>query len=182
MSVPDGLLVLLRDEPKHGYRLASDFADRTAGRWSLNSGQVSTTLDRLARDGFVEPAGPDPRDPRRRRVRLTTAGQDRAETWLASPPDPEPHRDELVLRVLLAAAADPRAALDLVAQQRAELVGHLQAVRRDQRSAGTDLLARMAADAGAVHTEAELRWLDLCEDRLRTHLQDDPTPGPQEDP
>ncbi len=171
MSVPDGLLVLLRDEPKHGYRLASDFADRTAGRWSLNSGQVSTTLDRLARDGYVEPAGADPDDPRRRRMRLTAAGRDRAETWLATTPDTEANRDELVLRVLLSAAVDPRSALDLVAQQRAELVHRLQAVRRRQRAAGTDLLVRMTADASAIHTEAELRWLDLCEDRLRTHLR-----------
>lgn len=176
MSVPDGLLVLLRDEPKHGYRLASDFADRTAGRWALNSGQVSTTLDRLARDGYVEPAGTDPHDPRRRRVRLTRAGRDRAETWLATSPDPGANRDELVLRVLLAAAADPRSALDLVAQQRTELVGRLQAVRRDQRAAGSDLLARMAADAGAIRAEAELRWLDLCEERLRAAAE------PREDP
>ncbi|HYI63131.1 MAG TPA: PadR family transcriptional regulator [Acidimicrobiales bacterium] len=184
MSVPDGLLVLLREDAKHGYQLASDFADRTAGRWTLNTGQVYTTLDRLARDGFVEEDGTDPTDERRRRVRLTPAGRDRAEAWLTTTPDTTATRDELVLRILLSAAADPRAALDLVTGQRAELVARLQARRRDQRAAGSDLLPRMAADAGAVRIEAELRWLDLCEERLHAHLRESrpPTPAPLPDP
>ncbi len=167
MSVPDGLLVLLRDEPKHGYQLAADFAERTAGRWSLNTGQVYTTLDRLDRDGFVTDDEPDPADARRRRVRLTESGRERAQGWLqAAPPDAAP-RDELVLRVLLTAAADPAEALGVVDSLRATLVARLQTVRREQRAADDGLLARMAADAAAVRIESDVRWLDLCEERLR---------------
>ncbi len=77
MSVPDGLLVLLQDESKHGYQLAAEFAERTAGRWSLNTGQVYTTLDRLARDGFIAADGSDPADARRRLYRLTDEGRSR---------------------------------------------------------------------------------------------------------
>lgn len=168
MSVPDGLLVLLRDEPKHGYQLAADFSDRTAGRWSLNTGQVYTTLDRLSRDGFVTDDEPDPVDARRRRVRLTDAGRERARAWLAAAPTDVAPRDELVLRVLLAAAHDTTEALRVVDGQRAELVGRLQAHRRAQREAADErLLARLAADAVAVRIESDLRWLDISEERLR---------------
>lgn len=168
MSVPDGLLVLLRDGPRHGYQLAAEFAERTAERWSLNTGQVYTTLDRLVRDGFVEPDDGSAPDDRRRTYRLTPAGALRAEAWLASaPPAPEDQRDELVLRVLLVAATSPAAAVDLVHRQRRQLVERLQEVRRQQREADRSLLGRMAGDAVVARLEADLRWLDLCEERLR---------------
>jgi DNA-binding PadR family transcriptional regulator len=167
MSVPDGLLVLLGEGPRHGYQLAAEFAERTAERWSLNTGQVYTTLDRLVRDGFVEPEA-GALDDRRRTYRLTPAGALRAETWLAaSPPAPEEQRDELVLRVLLVAAVAPTAALELIDRQRRQLVERLQEVRRRQRDGSGALLARMAADAVVSRLEADVRWLDLCEERLR---------------
>lgn len=176
MSVPDGLLVLLRDEPKHGYQLATDFADRTAGLWSLNTGQVYTTLDRLARDHLVEADGADPDDARRRRWRLTHDGAQRAERWLDAVPGQAGDRDELVLRVLLAAAADPAAALPVIDRQRRLQVARLQDLRRHQRAAGDTLLARLVADAAAVRLEAHLRWLDLSEERLRAAPAPSPSP------
>ncbi|HEX7135575.1 MAG TPA: PadR family transcriptional regulator [Iamia sp.] len=185
MSVPDGLLVLLRDEPKHGYQLASDLAARTAGRWSVNTGQVYTTLERLARDGFVTDDEPDPVDARRRRVRLTDSGWERARAWLQQAPADAAPRDDLVLRVLLAAAASPTEALDLIDVIRAELLTRLQALRRQQRGAEEDLLANLAADAAAVRLESDVRWLDLGEERLRaasrpsdpaSHLASEETP------
>jgi DNA-binding PadR family transcriptional regulator len=177
MSVPDGLLVLLREGPRHGYQLATEFAERTADRWSLNTGQVYTTLDRLVRDGFVEPDEGNPGgDDRRRTYRLTPAGALRAETWLASaPPAPEEQRDELVLRVLLVASVAPTAAVGLIDRQRRNLVERLQDLRRRQREGGGSLLSRLSDDAVASRLEADVRWLDLCEERLRAaRSEEDP--------
>lgn len=176
MSVPDGLLVLLRGGPRHGYQLAAKFAERTAGRWSLNTGQVYTTLERLVRDDLVEPDGARQADSRRRSYRLTDAGAARAERWLATPPAPGEPRDELVLRVLLAVAADPARGLEVIDLQRAQLLDDLRAVRQRQRDAGDGLLERLAADAEACRLEASARWLDLAEARLRSTLRR-PEPG-----
>lgn len=178
MSVPDGLLVLLSEAPKHGYQLATELAVRTAGQWTLNTGQVYTTLDRLARDGFVEPVEAPMREGdaaertaaegRRRLWRTTDLGSERAVKWLDSAPAQTHERDELVLRVLLVAAVDPVAAIDVVEQQRRDLVGRLQVLRRDQRDAAAEpLAARMATDAAAIRLEAQVAWLDRCEQRLR---------------
>jgi len=176
VSVPDGLLVLLRDEPKHGYQLASDLVARTAGRWAVNTGQVYTTLERLGRDGFVTDDEPDPADARRRRVRLTDAGWERARAWLAHAPSDASPRDDLVLRVLLAAAASPAEGLGVVDALRAELLDRLRALRREQRQGDDGLLAQLAADAAAVRLESDIRWLDLSEERLRR------APEPPTDP
>jgi DNA-binding PadR family transcriptional regulator len=181
MSVPDGLLVLLRDEAKHGYQLATDFSRRTAGCWALNTGQVYTTLERLARDGFVVTDGADA-ESRRRRYRLTERGRERADRWLAEMPATAAPRDELVLRVLLTAAADPVTATAVVDIQRRQLVGRLQDLRRAQRAAADDLIARLAADAAATRVEADLRWLDLCDERLRAAPSAPPNRAPSPSP
>ncbi len=165
----DGLLVILRDGPGHGYQLATEFATRTAQRWSLNTGQVYTTLERLVRDGFVEPDEAPQDDARRRSYRLTTAGRERARAWMAAESPLAEARDDLVLRVMLAAAGEAKAALDVIDAQRRHLVDRLQEVRRTQRAAGDGLLERLSADAAATRLEAEVRWLDLAEARLRTN-------------
>lgn len=169
MAVPDGLLLLLESGPRHGYQLATEFSEHTAGRWKLNTGQVYTTLDRLARDGYVVGDGVDPDDPRRRRYRLTAAGVERVEAWLAAPPPaPADQRDELVLRVLLTVATRPGDAVAVIVTQRRALIERLQMIRREMRGRDDDLVERMAADAAATRVEADLTWLDRCEDRLRS--------------
>lgn len=168
MSVPDGLLLLLREGPRHGYQLATEFAAHTAGRWTLNTGQVYTTLERLVRDGFVAPDGVDPDDERRRIYRLTPTGEDRVEAWLTTPPpSPAGQRDELVLRILLVVAARPDDAIVVIDAQRRALIERLQTIRRSTREVGDDLLERLAADAAATRVEADLAWLDRSEERLR---------------
>ena len=77
MAVREGLLVLLAERPRHGYELKTELERRTGSLWSLNTGQVYTTLDRLQRDGLVEPADDVEvgNDARRRAYRLTTQGE-----------------------------------------------------------------------------------------------------------
>ena len=189
MSVPDGLLVLLREGPRHGYQLASDLASHTAERWTVNTGQVYTTIERLVRDGFVEPDGVDPDDERRRIYRLTAAGTERADAWLVSPPPaPSDIRDELVLRVLLVTATRPSEAGAVIDAQRRALIERLQTTRRQMREGGDDLLARMATDAAATRIEADVAWLDRCEERLQAALparlsggSSDRPPSPEQD-
>ena len=47
MSVRNGLLALLAEQPMHGYQLRQEFERRTGSTWPLNIGQVYTTLHRL---------------------------------------------------------------------------------------------------------------------------------------
>ncbi|MCP3854412.1 MAG: PadR family transcriptional regulator, partial [Actinomycetia bacterium] len=59
MTVRDALLALLDEESKYGYQLKAEFEAATGEAWSLNIGQVYSTLQRLERDGLVESLGPD---------------------------------------------------------------------------------------------------------------------------
>ena len=168
MAVREGILALLDEQPRHGYDLRARFEARTAELWSLNSGQVYTTLDRLERDGLVDAADdPDDGSGRRRLYRVTDAGRQELQAWLdATSWSAEPHRDELLMKVLLVADR-PEEANAVVADHRHALLAQLQSVRQHQRQLPNDLRSQLAADAVVARLESDLHWLDRCEERLR---------------
>ena len=67
MSVRHGLLALLSEGPKYGLQLREEFEARTGEVWPVNVGQVYTTLQRLERDGLVEPVEADGETPTARK-------------------------------------------------------------------------------------------------------------------
>ena len=163
MAVREGLLALLTQGPRHGYQLKTAFEVATGGVWELNVGQVYTTLDRLARDGFVNVDD----DGEQKHYSITAAGREELGAWWeVTPVDAPPPRDELLLKVLMALEESPERALAVVTAQRTALTGQMQAHRRAARGDGVGLAAEVVADALATRAEADLRWLDLCEARI----------------
>ncbi|TAM61201.1 MAG: PadR family transcriptional regulator [Chloroflexota bacterium] len=188
MSVRYGLLAILAEVPNHGYQLKTDFERRTAGSWQLNIGQIYTTLQRLERDGLVEPLAaisdhhaaaaaepqgaeqaPGPRADDRHAYRITAAGRAQLEAWLGQPVVTEgPPRDELTIKVLLAVAAGDIDVTAILQRQRTASVEQLQAYmrRKAQADPERDLALLILLDAQIFRTEAEVRWLDATEARI----------------
>lgn len=170
-----GALALLAEGPTHGYQLKAAFEARTGGIWQVNVGQIYTTLDRLAADGLVEP---DPHDASadagaaggrdRRRWRITREGKEALEAWFDEPSiEPVPAREDFLVKVLLGLSRSRREALAIIDRQRTELYRLVQADRAARRATPPDGLAEdLMAEAIASRREADLRWLDLCEERL----------------
>ena len=167
MSIKYGLLALLAEAPTHGYQLKTAFERRTGGSWELNIGQVYTTLQRLERDGLVETADTDDA---RNDYKITDAGRTTLDAWFATPVVPEgPARDELMIKVLLAVAAADVDVTTILQRQRTASVAQLQAYtrRKAQADPQADFAFLMMIDALIFRTEAEVRWLDACEARIR---------------
>lgn len=165
MAVREGLLLLLAERPRHGYDLRAEFEARTAAVWKLNSGQVYTTLDRLERDGLVV-AEADRDDPsgRRRRYAVTDAGRSALEGWLAEVTRVhELARDEILMKVLLALPDLARVRVVIDRHRHATLL-RLRDLRREHH--GDELAASIVTDAEVARLEADLTWLDRCEQRL----------------
>lgn len=188
MAVREGLLALLEEAPRHGYQLKTSFEEATGGVWPLNVGQVYTTLDRLVRDGLVTvdndaDGGAGGGQPQKVYA-ITAAGREELGAWWrAVPSEDPPPRDELMLKVLMAidhAAHAPEQAepterleriehaLEVITHHRTALTAMLQEHRRRRRAFGDpqSLARTLVAEALVVRAEADLRWLDLCEDRL----------------
>jgi len=181
VSVRQGILALLAEQPMHGYQLRQQFEQRTGGTWPLNIGQVYTTVQRLVRDGLVEPvptsgSADDAADVER--FQLTPAGRAEITAWWHTPVDRgAPVRDELVIKLALAVTApgvDPR---EVIQTQRTETMRALRDYTRLKttvpggaagggESNSRDLAWSLVLDNLIFAAEAEVRWLDHVEARV----------------
>lgn len=152
--------------------MKSAFEQRTGSAWTVNIGQVYSTLERMLRDGLVEADGPDERAGQT--YRLTDRGRVQLEQWFETPvvADPPP-RDELAIKLLLAMGAPQVDTGRLVQRQRTALTTMLQRYTRQKEALdeATELAAVLLHDALILKVEAEIRWLDLCEARLARHAE-----------
>jgi len=167
MSIRHALLALLSEGPKYGLQLAQEFEDRTGEVWPLNTGQVYTTLQRLERDGLAE-SDSDADEGPQKGFRITPAGRDELDVWLRTPPDvSSPPRDELVIKVLIAARLPGIDVIELVQGHRRNLVETMQHYTRLKEGAAEDDLGLLlVADAELFRLEAVIRWLDTAEARI----------------
>jgi DNA-binding PadR family transcriptional regulator len=168
MSVRQGLLALLAQQPMYGAQLRSEFEARTGGTWPLNVGQVYSTLQRLERDGLVEAAGGPDHDGRIP-YRLTDYGRRTVGRWWTTPVDRSDHpRDELVIKLALAVTVPGVDVPTVVQAQRTQTIRSLQDLTRlKQRATELDDLAwLLVLDNLVFAAEAEVRWLDHVEARL----------------
>ncbi len=177
MSIRHGLLALLAERPMYGNRLRAEFESRTGGAWALNVGQVYTTLDRLVRDGLVATAGSDADG--RDLYDLTDAGRETLTLWWASPVTRESRpRDELTIKLALAVTVPGVDVRAVVQTQRSDTMRSLQEytrlkTTRAATSATTgpdpsDTAWLLVLESMIFQAEAEMRWLDHCEQRLVT--------------
>ena len=175
MSIKHGLLALLEREPMYGYQLRSEFERATGATWPLNVGQVYTTLTRLERDGLVEPQSQD--DEGRVRFAITDAGRAELASWFQAPVVARDRpRDELAIKLALAVGVPGVDVGTVIQQQRSATMTALQDYTRlKRRGTGDDpheLAWGLVLDSLVFTAEAEIRWLDHCEARLRRAARD----------
>ena len=171
MSVRHALLALLSEGPKYGLQLREEFEARTGEVWPLNVGQVYTTLQRLERDGLVAALGDTAGSESgpQKAYRITDAGTTELGEWLRVPPElGSPPRDELVMKVLLAARVPGTDVHEVIRAHRGYLVQLMQEWNRlKEEEAEFDLAFALVADAELFRLESVLRWLEVAEERLR---------------
>jgi DNA-binding PadR family transcriptional regulator len=173
MSVRQSLLAILDQGPCYGYQLRAEFDRRTGSSWPVNVGQIYTTLDRLERDGLVAKGDTD--DQGHVYYEITDAGRSEARDWLASPvARASGTRDELPLKLALAATLPGVDVAAIVETQRRASLAALEALREARASDesapdGARLATELVGDALLFHAETEVRWLDHVAERLARH-------------
>jgi DNA-binding PadR family transcriptional regulator len=162
------VLALLADEPAHGYEIKRALEERFGSVIApLNAGQVYTTLQRLQRDDLVaDDAVAQSGRPDKRVYRLTAAGREALQEWLGAPSAPTKLRDDFFMKLVLAHSmglADPA---ELIARQRQTYLRALGELERVLADGGADGTTALVVEGAALHLEADLKWLDRCEEVL----------------
>ncbi len=180
-SVQRALLALLSQQPRHGYELHDLFEAAIGGHWELNTGQIYSSLERLARDGLVaEEAVEKGGGPDKRMWAVTEEGLAELGEWFHSAvPRDYRLRDEFYLKLMMAIvthAGNPRRVLQV---QRRELLQELHDLitRREAANPRQELARILLMDSAIMHTDAEMRWLDMIEARL-DEIREQPIPLP----
>ncbi len=155
----------------HGYELKEEFVSEIGQHWSLNFGQIYTTLDRLQRDGLIcfqtvhESGGPD-----KKVYSLTVKGQDKLNNWFLTPVSADKRlKSEFYIKFILSlttSGVDPK---EIIQIQRKSLLEemHQLVCLKSEADPIVQLSWILLLDSAALHIEADLRWLDMCEVRLQ---------------
>jgi len=171
VPVRHAILGLLNQKPRHGYDIRSAFEAMVGGPgvWDLKPAQVYTTLQRLERDGLVEPAETQQiAGPERVVFRLTTDGRATLAEWIAHGVHSDHVRDHFWVKLMVATRTDGVDPRQVVRTQRATLYRELHALtsRRASLDKGSELSRVTLLDKAVMRLEADLRWLDMVEGRL----------------
>jgi DNA-binding PadR family transcriptional regulator len=165
------LLALLAEGPTHGYELKQAFERLFAPVWPpINVGQIYTTLGRLERDGLVRSREVEQsRRPDKRVYELTDEGRGAIANWMTAPVEGARLKDEFFMKLVLATVAgtDPTQLLDRQRSQYLQALRDLDALALETEAESP---AQLLIEGAMLHLQADLRWLDRCEERLEDGL------------
>lgn len=179
MIVKHALLALLDYTPTYGYELRGLMEATLGDHWTINIGQIYSTLSRLERDGLVvrQVASGD-EAAERTSYDLTQDGRAELECWYRKPLSHDYRlRDAFYAKLMLSLFSGPVPPSEVLQIQRRELLSEMHELTRmrAETDPASELSWLLLLESAIMHLEADLRWLDMCEARL-DELRRMPTP------
>ena len=178
MSIKYALLGILAEGDLHGYELKSSFDEKVGEFWSLNYGQIYSTLDRLEKEELVtHDRQAQERRPDRKIFRITPQGRNELEKWLSTPVTKvRALRDEFFVKLVFMDKTNPGPVLELIEKQKVLYLKHMNrlthrkvALKKEADSLD-GLTTELLMDAGLFHAEADIKWLTLCESKIKAAI------------
>jgi DNA-binding PadR family transcriptional regulator len=104
------ILGLLTIQPMSGYDLGKTLRETLSFFWTESNGQLYPSLRKLAAQKLIAPVSARQSGKRaRQKYALTPSGRKHLRQWLAEPPQMQPVRNELALKLYLGRSAPPGA-------------------------------------------------------------------------
>ena len=166
----NAILALLAAGAAYGYELKQALDGQFGAVWpAINIGQIYATLQRLERDGLVASETiPQERRPNRRVYTLTDAGRKDLADWLDAPASGPRLKDDFFLKLVLAKSsgvADPAELIRSQSNLYFQALSDLDTVSA-RAEEGNDRMEQLLVEGAALHIQADIRWLELCEQVL----------------
>jgi DNA-binding PadR family transcriptional regulator len=165
--VREVLLALLGKEPAHGYELTQAIQSLFGEVWpAVNIGQVYSTLGRLERAGLVgSVAVVQSSRPDKKVFELTAKGREELRQWVDDVVVADRLRDQFFSKLVLASRTGLADPLVLIDRQRRAYLRRLRELN-DLAETTEGFAATMAVEGAVLHLQADLRWLETCEQAL----------------
>jgi DNA-binding PadR family transcriptional regulator len=167
------VLGLLLEQPSYGYEVLVRFRRAfDVAQWGISPQGLYASLDRLERDGLIEPVDVSDRDTRRRQprtpYRVTPSGADELRRFLDTPMSADPSRAELLVRLQCVAAQDADALLRMLDDHEQTCLDELGRMPERPPAADDSLVERLALEERRLGIQARLLWVDYARHELRT--------------
>lgn len=171
------VLGLLLERPSYGYEVLVRFRRAfDAGQWAISPQGLYASLDRLERDGLIEPILDDAHEASRRQprtpYRVTSDGEHELQRFLETPMGADPSRAEFLVRLQCAVTRDAEAILQLLdGYEEACLreLGHIGApgIASDGAAYRRSLVELLTIEDRRLGIQARLMWIDFARQHLR---------------
>lgn len=179
MSIKYAILGILAEGDLHGYDLKASFDEKVGEFWSLNYGQIYSTLDRLEKEELVtHDRQAQEKRPDRKIFSITPEGRRELENWLSTPVRKvRALRDEFFIKLVFMDKNNIGPLLELIEKQKILYLKHMNRLTQQKVALKKDastldaLTTELLMDAGLFHAEADIKWLALCEDKIREAME-----------
>jgi DNA-binding PadR family transcriptional regulator len=166
MPIQHAVLALLAQGESYGYELRAQFKESVGPQWGeLNIGHLYQVLDRLVRDGLVTRREVTQSErPDKQVYRLTRQGRVELERWLETPYVRQGgYRDDFFLKLFSASRLGADALAATLRIQRQAYLNELASLTELRRSHRDEPVVALLVEAAILHTEANLRIVELAE-------------------
>jgi DNA-binding PadR family transcriptional regulator len=162
MAVKHIFLAVLSKKPMHGYDLKNAFEHLLSDQWTLNFGQVYTTLTRLERDGLVCAEEVKQEDkPDKKIYRITEEGQRQLDLWLSQEMDWNVFQDELSFQLAAMEFIERERAARLLADYRRYLLNLIrELIMKKESLEDENSLTAWIFERNIMKAEADLKWVE----------------------
>jgi len=152
---------------RSGYDLQQAAEHSVGYFWAPAKSRIYAVLPKLVDAGFATR-----RDvlqqgrPNKQLYRITEAGRAALQRWLAEPPEPDPDRNALLLKVFFGVLSDDEVILEQVRAKRAqadELKRDLERIDAVERDPEVDRFPAYTRRYGHEWADAIVRWADFVE-------------------
>ena len=166
----NAILALLVAGAAYGYELKQAIDELFKSVWPpVNIGQIYSTLQRLERDGLVvSETVAQKRRPSRNVYQVTEAGHQALDEWVSAPASGPRLRDDFFVKLVLAKSSGVADPVELVRRQSLEYLqtlSDLESLGRLEQGQD-DVIKKLLIEGVALHLQADIRWLELCEQAL----------------
>jgi len=164
MSIKYAIIGLLHYHDMHGYQIKNHIEKNFGNMWTVNYGQIYTTLKALVNDGLITLTEVVPSDvgaPHKKLYSLMDKGREDFKQWLAVSPEKQMLlRDPFLMRFIFFGFGEREDALRIIDEQIAFYNDQLE--RRQSYITKWDkkgLYVRQIAELGLEFNELFLKWL-----------------------